>query len=138
MGIGAAFKSLTVEGKPAGIKKVEINQSVLAAAEIPVIEGDMHIELGFIPTVEILPVVTRTGVGDSNKGLKIIAVKKGGAQLTIQVEGLTGNRYALGITNPGLISNVEGATLEKDRLIIAFPDGKPGQFIFRNIVVYLR
>jgi hypothetical protein len=138
MGIGAAFKSLTVEGKPAGIKKVEINQSVLAAAEIPVIEGDMLIELGFIPTVEILPVVTRTGVGDSNKGLKIIAVKKGGAQLTIQVEGLTGNRYALGITNPGLISNVEGATLEKDRLIIAFPDGKPGQFIFRNIVVYLR
>ncbi len=138
MGIGTEYKSLTVDGKPIGIKKEGKKQAVLATAEIPVRADRIHIELGFIPTVEILPAIPNTKVGDSNRGLKIIAVEKDGSQLIIQVEGLAGKSYALGITNPGLISSVEGATPEDGHLKITFPQGNPGRFVARRIIIHLQ
>ena len=137
-GIGTEFISLKVDGEPVAIKTQEKAQVALAMAEIPVKEGSMQIDLGFVPTVEILPVVTKTRIGDGNQGLKIISIKKDASSLTIQVEGLVRNRYALGITNPELITKVEGATLKEDHLMFTFPDGKPGQFISYNIFIHLR
>jgi hypothetical protein len=137
-GIGTEFTSLTVNGKPAEFRAHETNQVVQAIAEIPVRDDVIQLDLRFIPTVEILPAIPKTRVGEGNKGLKLISVKKDATRLTIQVEGLAESSYALGITNPELITRVEGATLKDDRLMIAIPDGKQGRFIPHSIIVHLR
>jgi hypothetical protein len=137
-GIGTEFTSLTVDGKPVAVKTQEKAQVVLTMTEIPVKEGTMQLDLRFDPTVEILPVVTKTRIGDGNKGLKIISIKKEATKLMIKAEGLARSSYELGITNPELIAEVEGATLEEDHLMITFPAGKPGQFISHSIIIHLR
>ncbi len=138
MGIGTEFTSLTVDGKPVDFKTHEKIQIILAEAEIPVTDRAMRIEIEYIPTVEILPVVPKTKVGDGNKGLKLISVKKDASRLMIEVEGLAGTSYVLGITNSELIAKVEGATLEENLLRLTLPDGRPGQFISHSIIVHLR
>jgi hypothetical protein len=127
-----------VDGKPVAVKTQEKAQVVLTMTEIPVKEGTMQLDLRFDPTVEILPVVTKTRIGDGNKGLKIISIKKEATKLMIKAEGLARSSYELGITNPELIAEVEGATLEEDHLMITFPAGKPGQFISHSIIIHLR
>jgi len=138
IGTGAEFIALTVDGKPAEMKTHEKAQVAQAMAEIPVRDGTMQLDLGFVPTVEILPVVPQTRVGDGNKGLKIISVKKEASRMIIQVEGLAGSSYALGVTNPELIAKLEGATLKDDHLMLTFPDGNTGQFVSHSIVIHLQ
>jgi len=136
MGIGTEFTSLTVDGKPLDYNTIEKNQAVLAETEIPARNSPMQIDLKYIPTVEILPTVPKTRVGDRNKGLKIISIKKEASKLMIRVEGLAHQNYALRVTNPEKIMKVEGAVLNSDKLILTMPDGKFGQFISYRIVLH--
>jgi len=138
MGIGTEFTSLTVDGKLAEIKTHEKAQAALAVTEIPVKTGTMQFDLGFVPTVEILPFIPKTKVGDGNKGLKIISLNKEASKLTIQVEGLARRSYTLRITNPEMISKVEGAELKDDDLMFRMPEGTAGQFVSHRIIVHLR
>jgi hypothetical protein len=137
-GIGTKFRSLTVNGKPEELKTLEKSQVTQVSAEIPIMDDTLHINLGFFPAVEILPVVTKTKIGDRNKGLKIISVEKEDSRLMIQVEGLSGHNYALGVINPVLITRVEGAELEDGQLMLSFPDDNQGQFISLRIVIHLQ
>jgi len=138
MGIGTKFTSLIVDGKPEAVETKEKAQVVQAVTEIPVKNGMMQFDLGFIPTVEILPVVPKTRVGDGNKGLKMISVKKEASRLMIKVEGLARRSYALRITNPGMIAKVEGAELKDDDLILRMPEGTAGQFVSHRIILHLQ
>jgi len=138
LGVGTEFTSSTVDGKSAEIKTHVKAQVAQAMIEIPVRDGTMKLDLGFVPTVEILPVVPETKVGEGNKGLKIISIKKEASKLVIQVEGLVHRSYVLGITNPELITKVEGATLKDDHLMFTLPSGKPGQFTSHCIIIHMR
>jgi glycogen debranching enzyme len=138
MGIGTEFTSLSVDGKPAEMKTHEKAQVAQATVEIPVRDGMMQLDLEYIPTVEILPVVPKTKVGDSNKGLKMISVKKEVSRLKIEVEGLACRTYALQITNPEMIATAEGAELKDDDLILRMPEGITGQFVSHKIILHLK
>jgi glycogen debranching enzyme len=138
MGIGTEFPSLTVDGKTTEMKTNEKAQVAQAMAKFPVRDGSMQIDLEYIPTVEILPVIPKTKVGDSNKSLKMISFTKKGSRLMIQVEGLTQRTYALRITNAEKITKVEGAVLEDDQLKINMPDGKSRQFVSHRIILHLQ
>ena len=137
-GIGTEFTSLIVDGKPVAVKTQEKAQVALTMTEIPVKDGTTQLDLKFDPTVEILPVLTKTRVGDGNLGLKIISIKKEALKLMIKAEGLGRRSYELQITNPEMIAKVEGATLKDDKLILTLPDGKAGQFISQIIFIHLR
>jgi hypothetical protein len=138
MGIGTEFTSLTVDGKPVAVETKEKAQVALAVTEIPVKNGTMQFDMGFVPTVEILPVVPKTKVGDGNKGLKMISIKKEASRLVIQVEGLARRSYVLLITNPEMIAKVEGAELKEDNLILRMPKGTAGQFVSHRIILHLQ
>jgi glycogen debranching enzyme len=143
LGIGSKVLSVTVDGIPAEFKTFEKAQVFLVNIEIPVKQGPMHVEIDFVPTVEILPVVPKTKVGDSNKGLKIISLKKEESKMTIKVEGLAGKTYELSLLEPGQIVRVKGAELEKGiepqrgRLILTMPEAKPGEFVPHTIIIHL-
>jgi hypothetical protein len=138
MGIGTQITSLSVNGRAWDFQTREKSQVILVEAEIPVDEGAMQIEMEYVPAVEILPAIPKTHVGDSNKGLKILSVEKNASKLTIQVEGLAGNSYVLRITKPEKIDHVEGGAWEKDKIVIAIPDGKEGEFISHTLTLHTR
>lgn len=139
-GIGTEITSLIIDGENAHFKTQEKAQVAQAVAEMPIEEGTTLLELRFHPTVEILPVVTKTNTGDRNHGLKIISINKNKehAEMTLRVEGIAGRRYSLGITNPEMISAVEGATVEENKLLLTMSDGQPGQFLERRISIFLK
>jgi glycogen debranching enzyme len=137
LGIGTEFTSVTADGKQQEFKTHEKAQVTLAMVEIPVTDETMQLDLGFVPAVEILPALPKTKVGDNNKGLKIISVKKEFSQLTIQMEGLARRIYALPITNAEKVTKVEGAALENDKLKINMPEGKSRQFVSHRIILHL-
>jgi glycogen debranching enzyme len=138
MGIGSEFLSLNVDGNPVEVLTQQKAQVSLIQANIPVEDGAMELSIKFKPAVEILPVVTTARVGDSNQCLKIISIKKQASKLILKAEGLAGKNYELHLTNPHLITNVEGATLKNGSLILSMPDGQSGQFIAQNIIIDLR
>jgi len=138
LGIGTRIQSLHVDGIPVEFKTQERAQVVQAESEIPVREGSLSIDLTFIPTVEILPVVPESKTGDSNKGLKIISLNKEGSRLVLEVEGLSNETYEVQVTMPEDIAQVEGAELKNDRLIITMPEGEIRQFVLLKIVVHLK
>ena len=137
-GIGTEIRAVSVDGKPVGYDTHEKAQVVLASAEIPVKNVSMQIELKFIPTVEILPVVPGTKVGDGNKGLKIISLRRETSKLTIHAEGLARKTYAVRITNAEKIGFVQGAVHEGNILMITMPDGKQGKFVSHTVTLHLR
>jgi glycogen debranching enzyme len=138
IGIGSEFLSLMVDGIPVDAQAQQKAQVSLIQAEIPIDDGTMNLSIKFKPTVEILPVITKSRVGDSNQGLKIISIKKEASKLTIKAEGLAGKNYELRLTNPHLITRVEGAARKNESLILSISNGKPGQFIAQNISIFLR
>ena len=113
-------------------------QVIRAKAEIPVKDETMRIEMEYVSTVEIQPAVSRSRVGDGNKGLRIISITKDNSTMMIKVEGLEGRNYVLGITEAEKIDRVEGGSLEKGSIVIAIPDRNSGQFASHTVMLYLR
>jgi len=138
VGIGSQIKSLKVDGEPLLFKTQIAAQVIQAEADIPIKKRSMIIEMEFVPTVEILPPQVDTKVGERNKGLKIIFVKKEGKELRVVLEGLAKETYELSVVNAGLIERVEGAKQEANKLKIKMPEGKTGTFVPHQIVIHIR
>jgi hypothetical protein len=138
LGIGSTFKTLKVDGEPYTFQIKKEKQMILGHAEIPIKNNSMMIEMEFDPSVEILPPLVRTKIGDRNKGLKIISVEKEGRLLKVNMEGLADEFYELGVMNEELIDKVEGATLDGNKLKIEIPPGKNQAFLPHQILIYVR
>ncbi len=138
LGTGSRIRSLSLEGKPVTFQTSERAQTLIVKSEIPVLKNEMALELKYIPTVEILPSIPRTEIGARNKGLKIISLKKEASHLELQVEGLAQKTYELGVTNPEGITDVNGAELLGDKLILILQEGEPGQFIAHKVILHLK
>lgn len=138
LGIGSTVQSLRLDGKSVGFKTQEKGQVVIAESDIPVLENGMALELEYIPTVEILPAVPLSEVGERNKGLKIISFKKEGPHLILRVEGLAEKTYKLGVRNPEAIADVEGAQLLGGQLILSLPENDSSRFASHRVILRLK
>jgi glycogen debranching enzyme len=77
-------------------------------------------------------------LGSASRGLRVVSESWNSArsQLNLEVSGLAGTQYALGVWNPGQISSVDGATLTKGRLQIEMPAGPPDAYVGQKIVIH--
>jgi hypothetical protein len=137
LGIGTRIQSLDVNGEPVAFRTKERAQVVQVESEIPINEDILSIEMTFIPALEILPFVPKSHIGDKNKSLKIISLKKEDFKLIMEVEGLANRTYKVQVTQPGLIAKLEGGELKGDELVLTMPDGKFEDFVSHRIVLYL-
>lgn len=138
LGIGTRILSLHVNGEPVAFEAKERAQVVQVESEISVQEDPLFIEMTFIPTVEILPFVPKSRIGDSNKGLKIISLKNESSKLILLVEGLCNETYHMKVTMPQRMAKVEGADVKEDELLFTMPEGKLGNFVSKKIAIYLQ
>jgi hypothetical protein len=78
-------------------------------------------------------------LGSASRGLRILSESWNASrsQLTLDVSGLTGSRYELGIWNPGQISSAEGAVVTKlGKLEIQMPQGAADAYVLEKVVIH--
>ena len=78
-------------------------------------------------------------LGSASRGLRFVDQSWNPArtELTMNVSGLSGTHYELGIWNSGQISSVEGATVTKfGKLLIDMPKGAADSYVPQKIVIH--
>ena len=110
---------------------------VQTSLDVP-LTGQDRVEIELEPTVEILPAVWESQVGDFDSALKVIRQELAGGALKISVEGLAGAEYLLGVLQPGRIQSVLGADLQADGLVIRIPDSPAGGFARHEVTVNIK
>ncbi len=138
LGIATKVLSLSLDGEPVPFQAQNKAQVMMVKSEIQALKKEMVLELRYTPAVEILSCIPQTEVGERNKGLKIISLKKEASHLELQVEGLAQKSYELGAMNPESIAYVDGAELLGDKLVMAMPEGEPGQFVPHRVIIHLK
>jgi len=142
LGSGTRIVRASVNGRP--VEPEIILPEVPAGPNIQVRVGPFElagldvVEFAFEPTVEILPPLIESRVGDYDRGLKIIRVASEEKMLRVAVEGLAGHDYILRITRRDLVAEVTGATLKGDRILVQIPGEKARHFVRHNLTIYLK
>jgi glycogen debranching enzyme len=80
-------------------------------------------------------------LGSASRGLRIVNESWNAAkdQLALDVSGLAGARYEVGVWNSAQISSVEGAALNKlGKLEIVMPKGAPESYVAQKVVIHFR
>lgn len=78
-------------------------------------------------------------LGSSSQELRVISESWNAprSQLTLDVSGLAGHRYELGVWNPTQISSVDGAALTKNgKLEIQMPQTPAGSYLPQNVTIH--
>ena len=89
------------------------------------IEENSEVILKYDPVPEVYLLPSKVTPGQANTELKVISQELNGRELKINVQGLPGKTYSLGVLNKDLIENIENAELNDSRIIINFEnDGK--------------
>jgi glycogen debranching enzyme len=135
--IGTKISSITLDGESIPFETKTFSQVIQPIAFIP-LKGNSHlIEVNYMPTVELLPIVTHSKIGDPNRGLKIIHVEKKEKKILLRVEGIAGKKYSLPLKNTKFVKEVSGANLKADKLEIVIPDDKSDGFVYHHITIHL-
>ena len=80
-------------------------------------------------------------LGSASRGLRVIneSWDESRTELTLDVSGLSGARYELGIWNSSQVSSVEGAAVSKfGKLEIEIPKGPAESYIHQKVVIHFR
>lgn len=138
LGIGSKIKKVWIDKKNVQFKQIVSEYVIQPVIDVSLSNGKTVVVIEYEPTVELLPPEIDTRTGDTNKGLKIISIKKRDKELTVIVEGLSGEIYYLGLVNPHKIADIAGAVLIKDKIKIQIPEGKPAEFITHKITIIIK
>jgi glycogen debranching enzyme len=103
------------------------------SVSLPFISGKSTIEIHLKNDFEIGETTTLPPLGTASRGLRVISESWTPSRdaLTVLVSGVAGGLYELSAWNPGQISSVQGASLEKGtpelaRVHLKLPDSAPG------------
>ena len=131
--LGSEINSVTLDNRSVKYEVIKNDQAVQLKASMK-ISGKKELVISYSPVPEIYIIPKAAQIGAVNEGLKVISQKLTGKKLEIEVEGLPGRTYELGITNTNLVHSVKGAVIKEGKLVI-LPDGNGSDFIKHYIVL---
>lgn len=132
------IQSFSINGEPAVFDTTQTTQTVQIKADRLINGSPLLFELDTVPSLEILPVISRTKVGNRNIGLKILSVRKKESSIVIKVEGLAKTDYVLRVLNPGMAKSVIGAVIKEGQLKITIPEGPVGEFVPHQVTIHIQ
>lgn len=138
LSIMTKIKSFSINGEPAVFDTTQTTQTVQIKADRQINGSPLLFELDTLPSLEILPVISRTKVGNRNIGLKILSVRKKESSIVIKVEGLAKTDYVLRVLNPEMAESVTGAVIKKGQLKITLPEGPAGEFVPHQVIIHIQ
>jgi hypothetical protein len=133
--------SVRMNGKPVPFKMQPNSNDQHLILRSPLSEGANTLvillknDFGLTLTNELPP------LGSASRGLRILnqAWDASRTQLTLNVSGLPGAQYELGIWNSSQISSVEGGSVTKfGKLQIEMPKGAADSYVPQKIVIHFR
>jgi len=133
--MGTDIESVTVNDLNVSVTLLEYSQVILPKIIYPIKSDSIDVEYRFRPTVEVLPPVLVSKVGDINRGLKIVSMKRTGTRILLECEGLAETSYEIQLVNADLVQSVEGGRLQDDRIITVFPSGQVGTYVRKRVVI---
>ncbi|MCL5031048.1 MAG: hypothetical protein M1480_18740, partial [Bacteroidetes bacterium] len=134
LGLGTKAESVLLDGSPIHFVDENESQAVIVKTDFKV-KNNSSLEINFKPVPEIYILQLKTSRGESNQSLKVLSQSFSDGKLHVQVEGLSGRDYQIGVTNPENISSVEGVEVSGDRLKIKIQSGMKDQFVKQEIIV---
>ncbi len=134
LGLGTKAESVLLDGGPIHFEDENESQAVIVKTDFKV-RNSSSLEINFKPVPEIYILPLKTSRGESNQSLKILSQSFSDGKIHVQVEGLSGRDYQIGVTNPDKISSVDGAEISGDRLKIKIQSGAKDMFVKREITV---
>jgi hypothetical protein len=138
LGVGTEIKSVSVDGTDISYDLITSQQTVQPRLSLTMGDTEKEVIIQFKPTVEILPPLNQSKIGDRNQGIKILSVKKSKKNLNVTCEGLSGKTYPLDCVNAERIETVRGASRDGSRLLVSFPQGNPLIFQSKEITIQLK
>ena len=137
LGIGATIDSVRINGVKSAFSQVALSQAMQPVVQFRHTSQAAKIEIYYQPGFEwILPsVLLRTG--DSDSGLKIIAVTRDKNLILVKVQGLAGRRYILQVPESSRIKKVDGAQFSREEIRIDFPRDEQSGYSTRTFSVEL-
>jgi len=131
--------SVEMNGKPLPFKIHPNDEDQHVSMRLPVHAGAnrmvIRVKNNFgLALANVLP-----ALGSTSRGLRVISNSWNSArdQLTVEVSGVPGMEYELGVWNPGQISSVEGAVLtEQGKIRIEIPGAKDKDYSHRTVVIH--
>jgi len=131
--------SVEMNGKPLPFKIHPNDEDQHVSMRLPVHAGAnrmvIRVKNDFgLALANVLP-----ALGSTSRGLRVISNSWNSArdQLTVEVSGVPGMEYELGVWNPGQISSVEGAVLtEQGKIRIEIPGAKDKDYSHRTVVIH--
>ncbi|MFC2166461.1 amylo-alpha-1,6-glucosidase [Acidobacteriota bacterium] len=131
------IQSLSINEETSPFDTIQSSQTIQIRSNSYINESPMLLELKTLPSLELLPVMPITKVGERNKGLKIISVRNQETSLVINVEGLANTEYVLRILNPENAKSIKGAVIKEGFLKITIPEGPAGEFVPHRITIQI-
>lgn len=133
---GSEITKVSLDGRNSKYEYIEGTQAIQLKTLIKV-SGKNELVINHTPTPEIFIIPQTTPIGATNEGLKVISQKLTGKKLTIEVEGIPGKNYELGIKNSNLAGTINGAVEKNGKLIILIK-GNGTDFIKHYISIELK
>jgi glycogen debranching enzyme len=131
--------SVELNGKPLSFKVQPNSEDQHITMRFPVSSGTsklvVHVKDDFgLTLANVLP-----PLGSASRGLRVISSSWNSVrnQLTLEISGVPGADYELGVWNPGQISSVEGAVLTKQGQIrIEMPKENNADYVHHKVVLF--
>ncbi len=89
------------------------------------VKGENDLKIRLDEGVSFYSIEKMPEIGDLDETLKITGIYWKGDIIEIKLEGIGGRNYSMGVKNAGRIKRIEGAKLEKERIVISF-EGEEG------------
>lgn len=118
---GTEISSVSVNGNEIAFSTDTHSDTVQLHASFALTDAVTEVVVHVKRSLEVVPPVWNSQVGDPNKGLRILSYTVSDQTATLEVEGLRGSNYTLLTRQSNLVKSIEGATLDGDTLYVAFP-----------------
>jgi glycogen debranching enzyme len=134
-----AVVSVEMNGRPLPFKVQANGEDQHLSVRFPVHDGPNSVVIRVKNDFGLALANQLPPLGSTSRGLRVLSSSWNSArdQLTVQVSGVPGMDYELGVWNPGQINSVDGAVLTKrGNIRIEMPVGKDRDYLHHIVVIH--
>jgi glycogen debranching enzyme len=131
--------SVEMNGRPLPFKRQSNSNDQHVKVRFPVYGGPNSVIIRMKNDFGIAIANELPALGGASRGLRVISESWNStrSQLTLDVSGLAGSEYELGVWNPDQISSLEGASLTKaGKLQIQMPSVPADSYLHQKVVIH--
>jgi glycogen debranching enzyme len=137
----AQIVSVEMNGKPLEFQVQPNDEDQHVSMRFPIHDGPNSLAIHTKQDFGLALTNELPALGSTSHGLRVISESwnKARSELKVEVSGVPGGEYELGVWNPAQITSVENATLTKQgKLRMEMPGGQGEEYVHRIMLIHFR